>query len=229
MKFGPKTPAKVLAICGAGLLVAAMLAGCRQRKPLPELEYRNPLLPEMYRQEAMQAQELDRFRGNKPAMRVPPRGTVPVGYVPFPQPADLAAIDRMLNPLPVTPHVLAAGRHYFDTFCIVCHGPLANGYGYIVPRMTQPPPLIKPPVTQWSDGRIFLTITQGLGTMPPYRTELTPAQRWAVVRYLRVLQFAANPSRRALQAEERKAISYAGDIPPKLEPNRQCRVCTKLP
>ncbi len=229
MKFAPKALGRMLSWGGLALLAAGLLGGCRQRKSQPELEFRNPLLPEMYRQEAMQAQELDRFRGDKPAMRVPPRGTVPVGYVPFPRPADLATIDTMLNPLPITPRVLEAGRHYFNTFCIVCHGPLANGYGYIVPRMTQPPPLILPPVTQWSDGRIFLTITQGLGQMPSYRTEMDPAQRWAVVRYVRVLQFAANPPPQALEEEERKAISYAGDIPPKLEPNRKCRVCTKLP
>ncbi len=229
MKSSPKALAAALAWSGAGLLAMALLAGCNQTKSQPELEFRTPYLPEMYRQEAMQAQDLDRFRGNRPDMRVPPRGTVPVGYVPFPQAADLAAIDTMLNPLPVTPKVLASGRHFFDTFCIVCHGPLAHGDGYIVPLMTQPPPLMLPPVTQWSDGRIFLTITNGQGQMPPYRTEMTPAQRWAVVRYLRVLQFAANPSPQALEEEERRAISYAGDAPSKLEPNRTCRACTKLP
>ncbi len=216
--------------CGLALALAGLFAGCGpQLKSKPELEYRNPYLPEMYRQEAMQAQQLDRFDHNRPDMRVPPKGTVPVGYVPFPQPADLAAIDTMIDPLPITPRVLATGRHFFDTFCIVCHGPIANGHGYIVPHMTQPPPLFKPPVTQWSDGRIFLTITEGLGTMPPYRTEMTPSQRWAVVHYLRVLQFAANPSPQALAAEQQEGMSYAGDHPPKLEPKRKCRACTILP
>ncbi len=197
----------------AGLLLAAALlllgVGCTVRKSTTEILYQ----PQMYHQAAIRPQTRDFLAPNKPGMRVPPAGTVPVGYVPYPLPDDNPNIDNMVNPLPMSKSVLEAGQKWFNTYCIVCHGPRADGLGYIVPHMTQPPPLYLPPATSWSDGHIFYVITQGQGNMPPYRTELTPQQRWAIVHYVRVLQRAGNPSDDDLSAEQQQAIPLSTDFP----------------
>lgn len=155
-----------------------------------------------------------------PGMRTPPAGTVPTNWVPFPQAWDTANLDSIRNPLPVNAQVLATGRKLFNTYCIVCHGAHADGLGYVVPKMTQPPPLTAGAALTFSDGRIFSIITGGLGNMPPYQTELDPSARWAIVHYVRVLQRAANPSPADMAyAQEANGMNFANDYPPAMTPN----------
>lgn len=201
-----------------GAALALALAGCQAwphlgTKPKPQLQYRTAFLPEMYEGMPVQPQSVDPM-SNTPETRQPPAGTVPVNFVPYPLDDDQPVIDAQHNPLPMTTPVLEAGRKYFNTYCIVCHGPRADGLGYITPHMTQPPPLFGPDVMAWSDGRIFYTITNGFGQMPSYRTELDPAQRWAVVHYVRVLQRAAHPTAADLALAEKLGADFSGDYPP---------------
>ena len=170
--------------------------------------------PNMYVQQSVRPLGTDHVDPKLSDMRVPPAGTVPIGYTPFPQPSDVTGMDHLVDPLPVTPAVLAKGRQLFNNYCIVCHGAYANGLGYIVPHMTQPPPLITGAPLLFSDGRIFTIITQGFGNMPPYQTELDPAQRWAIIHYVRVLQRAANPTPADTARAEREGMNFSHDLPP---------------
>ena len=43
-----------------------------------------------------------------------------------------------------------------------------------------------------ADGDIFNTITNGRRTMPAYRYQITVADRWAIVAYVRLLQRASH-------------------------------------
>lgn len=206
-----------------GLLAAAGLAlaatGCQAwpsgpgTKSKPQLQYRVNILPEMYEGPPVQPQGVDPLDHDAPEMRPVPPGTVSHHWVPYPIGNDLASQDQMINPLPMTLPVLKAGRYWFNTYCIVCHGPRARGYGYIVPHFTQPPPLFSPAVMRFSDGHIFTIITQGFGQMPSYQTELDPAQRWAIVHYVRALQFAAHPTPQALQTAAQQGMNFSGDYP----------------
>lgn len=206
---------------GLGAALAAALAvglaGCAGPgvKSTTELEWQ----PNMYKQEYVQGLGTDNVDPALPAMRVPPAGTVPVHYVPFPQPVDVTGMDQLLNPIPVTPETLAKGRQLFDNYCIVCHGPKADGLGYIVPKMTQPPPLIAGAPLLFTDGRIFSIITSGQGNMPSYQTELDPAQRWTIIHYVRVLQRAANPTAADLARAEREGMDFTKDLPEAEGPN----------
>lgn len=205
----------LLAAAGLGL----MAAGCQAWpsgpgvKSKPQLQYRVNVLPEMYEGPPVQPQSVDPLDHDAPEMRPVPPGTVPHHWVSYPVGDDLAHQDAMVNPLPMTLPVLQAGRYWFNTYCIVCHGPRANGYGYIVPHMTQPPALFEPQIVKFSDGKIFTIITDGFGQMPSYATELDPAQRWAIVHYVRVLQFAAHPTPQALATAERQGMNFSGDYP----------------
>lgn len=200
--------ASIALVVGMGL----GLAGCAGpgTTTSTQIEYE----PNMYVQPYVQGLGTDHVDPSLPAMRTPPAGTVPVHYTPFPQPADVTGMDQLINPLPVSPAVLAKGRQLFDNYCIVCHGAKADGLGYIVPKMTQPPPLIAGAPLQFTDGRIFSIITSGQGNMPPYQTELAPAQRWAIIHYVRVLQRAANPTAADLARAERAGMDFSRDLPP---------------
>jgi mono/diheme cytochrome c family protein len=94
-------------------------------------------------------------------------------------------------PFPVTRQILEHGFHRFMIYCVVCHDPLGTGRGMIVTRGYTPPPslhidrLRKAPV-----GHFFDVMTNGYGSMPDYREQLSPRDRWAVAAYLRVLQLS---------------------------------------
>jgi mono/diheme cytochrome c family protein len=196
------------------LVAAAALAlsGCAGpgKTTQTQLEWQ----PDMYVQPYVQGLSTDHLNPNLPAMRTPPAGTVPVDYTPFPQPSDVTGMEQIANPLPASPEVLAKGRQLFNNYCIVCHGALANGLGYIVPKMTQPPALIAGAPLLFTDGRIFSIITSGQGNMPSYQTELDPAQRWAIIHYVRVLQRAANPSNADIARAQRTGMDFSKDLPP---------------
>jgi mono/diheme cytochrome c family protein len=166
------------------------LIGCKT-KPVTQLEY----MPDMSRQISVRAQEFDPNAPNGIAMRQPVPGTVPRDHLPYPYSlADTTEADKLINPLPATAEVLAAGKKYFDTYCIVCHGPGGSGDGYIIPKFTAPPSLYSDKLLKWPDGRIYHTITLGQGLMSSYATQLLPEQRWAAIHYVRQLQKAARPT-----------------------------------
>lgn len=127
--------------------------------------------------------------------RLPPEGTVPVGFTPYPfgkEEGDLAM--GLQNPIPKTKAELLEGQRLFNIYCIVCHGPTAKGDGLIVPKFPMPPSLHSEKVRNWSDGRIFHVITQGQKLMPSYANQIFPEERWKIINYMRVLQRAVNPT-----------------------------------
>jgi mono/diheme cytochrome c family protein len=129
-------------------------------------------------------------------MRMPPAGTVPIGYTPYPYAKDQGDLAgaQLTNPLPVTRDVLMRGQTVFNTYCIVCHGERGQGDGYIIPKFPRPPSLQSDKVRNWSDGRIFHVVTMGQNLMPSYASQIRQEDRWSVIRYLRVLQRAEKPS-----------------------------------
>ena len=191
------------------LLLALGLASCKT-KSFTQLEY----MPDMYRQHSMHAQEYDPTVANGEGMRLPVAGTVPRGYEPYTIAiTDTNAANALPNPLHPTTDVMEAGRKYFNTYCIVCHGARGDGMGYIVPKFTMPPILYSDKVMAWSDGRIYHTITMGQGLMPSYATQILPEQRWAIVYYVRALQKAAHPTPQDLQAARSSLITLDTDLP----------------
>jgi mono/diheme cytochrome c family protein len=99
------------------------------------------------------------------------------------------AVDTF--PFPVTRAVLQHGQDRYMIFCVVCHDPLGTGRGKIVERGYTPPPsyhierLRKAPV-----GHFFRVITDGYGSMPDYRQQVPPRDRWAIAAYIRALQLS---------------------------------------
>jgi len=89
--------------------------------------------------------------------------------------------------------VLKRGQERYNVYCTPCHSRVGNGAGMIVERgyskagnfhtaRLQAAPL----------GHFFNVMTNGYGAMPDYAAQLTPADRWAVVAYIKALQLSQN-------------------------------------
>jgi mono/diheme cytochrome c family protein len=117
-----------------------------------------------------------------------PRLAAPAGAVPV-HGAVLIADQPASQPVPATADSLQRGKVLFGIACAVCHGTGGTGNGslsgFFDPR---PADLAGEDVANLADSDIFLIISQGRGLMPSLAENLSPAQRWDVVNYVRSLQ-----------------------------------------
>jgi mono/diheme cytochrome c family protein len=97
--------------------------------------------------------------------------------------------------------VLKRGQQRYDIFCAVCHDRAGTGDGIIKRRgFTAPPSFHEPRLRAARPGYIFHVITKGFGSMPDYATQIPPRDRWAIVAYVRALQFSQHAPREVVQA-----------------------------
>lgn len=125
-----------------------------------------------------------------------------------PVPGTVAREDD-LDPVPdtipgtVTMAMLRRGQERFGIYCTPCHGIGGEGDGMIVKRgFPAPPSYFEPALMKVPDRHFYDVITEGYGVMYPYDTRVAPADRWAIVAYIRVLQYARSVPE--------------GDLPPEL-------------
>jgi mono/diheme cytochrome c family protein len=110
-------------------------------------------------------------------------------------------------PVPVTPALLARGQERFQIYCSPCHGRTGRGDGMIVQRGFKAPSsyhvdrLRAAPV-----GFFYDVMTNGFGAMADYSAQVTPADRWAIVAYLRVLQYSQYAPAADVPAAARAAL-----------------------
>jgi mono/diheme cytochrome c family protein len=99
-------------------------------------------------------------------------------------------------PVPVTPQLVKRGQERYDIFCAPCHGLSGYGDGVVSRRAdrlqegtwTPPSSLHTDLVRSRPSGQLFNTITNGIRNMPSYGSQVPPADRWAIVAYVRALQ-----------------------------------------
>lgn len=98
-------------------------------------------------------------------------------------------------PFPVTKEVILRGQQRFNVYCTPCHDRTGNGNGMIVRRgFRHPPSYHTDRLRQVPNGYIFDVITNGFGAMPDYSAQIEPADRWAIVSYVRALQLSQQAS-----------------------------------
>lgn len=108
---------------------------------------------------------------------------------------------------PLTMALVLEGQEQFVISCVPCHGLDGSGDGMAVRRgYPKPPSWHTARLRQIEDEHIFRVITDGLGKMPPYRNQVAPADRWAVVAYIRALQLAQYADADLLSPEERAQL-----------------------
>ncbi len=117
-------------------------------------------------------------------------------------------------PMPVDRQVLARGQERFNIYCSVCHGYTGDGRGMIVQRGFVPPPsLVDPRLMPGgkdsAPGHFYDVISNGWGAMYSYSDRVAPADRWAIVAYVRALQLSQNADRDALPRADQLAADRA--------------------
>jgi len=122
------------------------------------------------------------------------------------------------SPVKVTSELLQRGRERFEVSCSPCHGRTGRGDGMVVQRGFKPPP------TYHSDrlralpiGYLYDVATQGFGAMAGYAAQVPPADRWAIVAYIRVLQYSQYGPVADVPSTVRPDLERSVGLPPALE------------
>lgn len=106
---------------------------------------------------------------------------------------------KLVNGVEVSMETLERGKARFEIYCSACHGFGGNGDGLANARAvslsaigdakwTAAKSLHDPEVKKNAVGRIYDTITNGRGTMGPYKSQIPAEDRWAIVMYVKALQ-----------------------------------------
>ncbi len=124
-----------------------------------------------------------------------------------------AAVAR---PPPVTPALLARGRERYGIYCAPCHGLDGTGTGRVPQRgFPQPPSYLSERLKAAPAEHFMAVIADGFGVMYPYGDRVEPADRWAIVAYIRALQIAGGDepafSRPATLVAPTRAAPAGGD------------------
>ena len=100
---------------------------------------------------------------------------------------DLAS--RMLtNPLSSSEEVLEDGKALYISFCSACHGMTGKGDGKVGQVYKGVPNYSVGRYATLSEGHVYHVITHGKGRMWAHKSQLSPEERWKVVRYVQKLQ-----------------------------------------
>ena len=122
---------------------------------------------------------------NNPGMTPFPRRSVPVpGTTTIVK--DTAAAEKLANPVAADGKSVAAGAKLFEIYCVACHGKAGQGDGLVGAKLALKPYNLAADLTMnRSDGFIWGYMTFGGAVMPPYANDLSPAERWDIVNYMR--------------------------------------------
>ena len=142
---------------------------------------------------------------------LPPAGTIKRGELfPYSLPNDSngykmsAMVKNPYDTVVITKAQMAEAGRLFNVNCAICHGaggvangPIATG-GYVggVANLTADA------YVKMADGTMFHSITYGKGVMGSYASQVTRAQRWMIVKYIRTLQPKADSTAPATAASK---------------------------
>jgi mono/diheme cytochrome c family protein len=94
-------------------------------------------------------------------------------------------------PFPLTQELLDRGQERFNIFCAPCHDRAGTGHGMVVQRgYVQPPSYHIDRLRAAPVGYFVDVMTNGIRTMPDYRAQIAPRDRWAIAAYIKALQLS---------------------------------------
>jgi mono/diheme cytochrome c family protein len=158
--------------------------------------------------------DIELFRGIKAGTKIPDPAAAPPTppanpdpNAPAPAPPEPEWLTAFPAAIRVDQALIDRGRERFNIYCTACHGFGGEGNGLVSERAlelavspviqkgttsnavwTKAKSLHDPEVFKQPVGRIFDTITNGRGTMGPYRSQISTEDRWAIVLYVKSLQ-----------------------------------------
>jgi len=114
-------------------------------------------------------------------------------------------------PFEITLDVLEEGRRQYEGFCSPCHGYSGYGDGIIAQEGYAQPAPASYHIDRLRDapnGYFFNVITNGTETqqMFGYSTRVSPENRWAIIAYIRALQYSQNVAFDDLPAEAQSQL-----------------------
>jgi hypothetical protein len=164
----------VLGLCAAMLSVVA--SGCQIRQDMADQPKNTPLSPSPF---------FDDGRSERPLIE----NTVARGSI-----ADedlFVPKESNVFPLPLTPELLKRGQERYKIFCAPCHGIQGDGNGMVSMRgMKHPPSYHDARLVHVPNGYLYDVVTNGFGGMLSYSAQVPPADRWAIIAYVRALQLS---------------------------------------
>ncbi len=187
------------------LLLLAALAGCRgQESDQPPVH----LNPNMDSQPRYDPQAESKFYEDRRTMRHPVEGTVARGNF-YENEAYATGKDGeqyiAKMPVPITEAMLQRGQERYNIYCTPCHDATGSGKGLVVTRGGYPPAtnLNEEYSRTMPDGQLYGAITYGIRNMPSYAAQIPVDDRWAIVAYVRALQFSQNATAQDVPADKR--------------------------
>ena len=164
--------------------------------------------PQMKWQKTVQAFEETGY-AVAPGGFVPPEGTTPIDGPRKTSDMTVPEAEAVPNPKAATLASLDNGKKQFETFCSPCHGMTGLGDGPVAgPPFGKGPflgvlPIAGPVggqiVKNFTDGHIYMVISQGIRRMPSYR-RIPPDHRWDIVNYVRYMNGAPAAGTQTAQA-----------------------------
>jgi mono/diheme cytochrome c family protein len=164
------------------------------------------VFPDMDRQPKYKAQAESKFFSDRRTDRPTPVGVVPFSRSAITADAKFLGADQHLykgrsgdgsfargfpNIITVDAKLLDRGQIKYSIYCAPCHGAVGDGNGITKQYgMGATPSYHDDRLRKMADGEIFNTITLGKNTMYAYADKIEPADRWAVIAYVRALQRA---------------------------------------
>jgi len=104
--------------------------------------------------------------------------------------------------------LLLRGQQRFDIFCAPCHSRLGDGDGMVVRRgFPRPPSFHADALRSAPDAHFYDVITHGYGAMYSYAARVPPADRWAIIAYIRALQLSQHTAAADLPEAARAALA----------------------
>jgi mono/diheme cytochrome c family protein len=122
-------------------------------------------------------------------------------------PKDFAGFPPAVK---VNEKLLRRGEDRYKIFCTPCHGLQGDGQGMIAMRgMKHPPSYHIARMRQAPNGYFYDVITNGFGAMYGYSERISPADRWAIIAYVRALQLSRNIKAADLPPDLREKLNEA--------------------
>ncbi|HYC93575.1 MAG TPA: cytochrome c [Thermoanaerobaculia bacterium] len=114
-------------------------------------------------------------------------------------------------PMGVTLELVNRGHDRYDIYCAQCHGRVGDGNGMIPARgYRRPPSFHTETLRKAPTGHFFDVMTNGFGAMPPYKNQVPPRDRWAIVAYIRALQLSQHATIEDVPVTERGQLDNVG-------------------
>jgi mono/diheme cytochrome c family protein len=129
------------------------------------------------------------------------------GQVAVKEPEDMVAATPEVPPPALTRSLVERGHDEFHAFCAPCHSERGDGQGMVVQRgFPEPPSFHTDQARALAPAEIYKVISDGQGAMYSFAGRLRPADRWAVVAYVKALQISRNAELADVPADRREAL-----------------------